>query len=203
MLTKSVLVTNGERTQLDSVRLFADNSNGQQLVRVQSPFMFAEIKGKYKLTQMGDIIQQSIDPYFSLTNTKNTNKVDDHDFTITAKAFDNPALRAFLPDLKKLDSINIAATFSTAAGMSAAVSAPLIVYGTNSINDIKLNAVTKNNQIEYNTSFSHLKSGTFAMFATSLDGTISNNLINFSLHIKDPRPEINITSGNIQSAICK
>ncbi|HEY8688919.1 MAG TPA: translocation/assembly module TamB domain-containing protein, partial [Chitinophagaceae bacterium] len=186
LLTKSILVTNGERTQLDSVRLFADNSNGQQLIRVQSPFMFAEIKGRYKLTQMADIIQQSIDPYFSLTGKKNTSKVDDHDFTITAKAFDNPALRAFLPDLKKIDSINIAASFSTASGMNAAVSAPLIVYGTNTINDIKLNAVTRNNQIEYNTSFSHFKGGTFAMFSTSLHGSISNNLINFSLHLNDP-----------------
>ena len=186
LLTKSILVTNGERTQLDSVRLFADNSNGQQLIRVQSPFMFAEIKGKYKLTQMADIIQQSIDPYFSLTGKKNTSKVDDHDFTITAKAYDNPALRAFLPDLKKIDSVNIAASFSTAIGMNADVSAPLIVYGTNTINDIKLNAVTRNNEIEYNTSFSHLKSGAFAMFSTSLHGSISNNLINFSLHINDP-----------------
>ena len=187
LLTNSVLVTNGERTQLDSVRLYADNSNGQQLIRLQSPFMFAEIKGRYKLTQLADVIQQSIDPYFSLTNTKNTNRVDNHDFTINAKAYDNPALRAFVPELKKLDSINIAASFSTATGMNATVSAPLIVYGTNTINDIKLDAVTRNNQIEYNTSFSHLKSGTFAMFATSLHGSISNNLINFSLHIQDPQ----------------
>ena len=190
LITNSVLVNNGERTQLDSVRLFADNSNGQQLIRLQSPFMFAEIKGKYKLTQLADVIQQSIDPYFSLSGKKKSdsyrNKVYEHDFTITVKAFDNPALRAFLPDLKKIDSINITAGFSTAAGMNASVSAPIIVYGTNRINDIKLNAVTRNNQIEYNTSFSHLKSGTFAMFSTSLHGSIANNLINFSLHINDP-----------------
>ncbi|MEO5781909.1 MAG: translocation/assembly module TamB domain-containing protein, partial [Ginsengibacter sp.] len=187
LITNSVLVANGERTQLDSVRLFADNSNGRQLIRLQSPFMFAEIKGRYKLTQLADVIQQSIDPYFSLGKTKNTNKVDVHDFTITAKAYDNPALRAFVPELKKLDSINIAASFSTATGMNASVTAPLIVYGTNTINDIKLDAVTRNNQIEYNTSFSHLKSGTFAMFATSLHGSIANNFINFSLHIQDPQ----------------
>lgn len=187
LLTKSILVTNGERTQLDSVRLFASNTNGRQLIRLQSPFMVAEIEGQYKLTQLGDIIQQSIDPYFSLSGKKNTSRVDAHDFTITAKAYDNPALRAFLPDLKKIDSINIKANFSTQTGMNATASAPVIVYGTNRINDITFNAVTKNNQIEYNTGFSQFKSGTFAMYATSLHGSISNNLINFSLHIKDPK----------------
>ena len=187
LVTNSVLVTNGERTQLDSIRLFADNSNGRELIRLQTPFMFAEINGQYKLTQLGDIIQQSIDPYFSLTGAKNTNRVDVHDFTITAKAFDNPALRAFLPELKKLDSVNIAASFSTHNGMNVNVDAPVIVYGPNQVSGIKLNALTRNNQLEYATSFSQFKSGSFAMFATSLDGTISNNLINYSLHIKDPQ----------------
>ena len=60
--------------------------NNQQLIRVQSQFLSAEIKGKYKLTQLADIIQQSSDPYFLLCK-KNTNRVDAHDFTITAKAF--------------------------------------------------------------------------------------------------------------------
>lgn len=186
-VTNSVLVNAGQRTQSDSIRLFADNSNGQHVIRLQSPFMFAEIKGQYKLTQMADIIQQSIDPYFALTTKKNTNKVDQHDFSITAKAFDNPALRAFLPDLKKMDSINIAANFSTQNGMNANFDAPSILYGTNQINGIKLNAVTKNNEIEYTTSFSKFKSGSFAMDATSLHGSIANNLINFSLHIQDPK----------------
>ncbi|HUS03198.1 MAG TPA: translocation/assembly module TamB domain-containing protein, partial [Chitinophagaceae bacterium] len=96
-------------------------------------------------------------------------------------------LRAFVPELKKMDSINLSASFSTQTGMNANVSSPVIVYGTNQVNDLKLNAVTKNNQIEYSTGFSQFKSGTFAMYATTLNGTISNNLINFSLHIKDPK----------------
>ncbi|MGI8582857.1 MAG: translocation/assembly module TamB domain-containing protein [Chitinophagaceae bacterium] len=187
LITNSVLVNSGERTQLDSVSLFADNSNNQQLIRLQTPFMFAEIKGGYKLTQLGNIIQQSIDPYFSLTGAKNTNRVDVHDFTLTAKAFDNPALRTFLPELKKFDSINIAANFSTQNGMNANVDAPLIIYGANQINKINLNAVTKNNQVEFSTSFAEFKSGTFAMYGTTLNGTIANNLINFSLGILDAK----------------
>ncbi|MEJ7671166.1 MAG: hypothetical protein WKF59_00185 [Chitinophagaceae bacterium] len=91
--------------------------------------MFAEIKGNYKLTQLGDIIQQSIDPYFSLTGKKNTKTVDPYDFTIFAKAVDNPALRAFMPELKRLDSINLSGRFSTQNGMDVNVVAPILIYG--------------------------------------------------------------------------
>ncbi len=186
-ITNSVLVNNGERTQLDSIRLFADNSNNQHLIRIQSPFLFAEIKGNYKLSQLADIFQQTIDPYFSLSGKKNTNRVDLYDFTIIARAIDNPALRAFLPELKRLDSINLAGHFSTLNGMNVNIDAPILIYGTNQINDLKLNAVTKNNQIEYTSSFSKLKNGGFVIDATSLQGTIANNLINFSLNIKDSK----------------
>ena len=186
-ITNSILVTNGQRTQLDSVRLVATNTNGLQYIRLQTPFLFAEINGHYKLTQLGDIVMQSIDPYFSLGGKPLTyRRTDPHDFTINAKAYDNPALRAFVPELKKMDSLSLSASFTTQSGMSAKLSAPVIVYGTQIINDIMLDVVTKNNQLEYSTSFSQYKSGAFAMFATSLTGTISNNLINFSLRIKDP-----------------
>lgn len=185
-ITNSILVNNGERTQLDSIRLFADNSNNQHLIRVQSPFMFAEIKGNYKLTQLGDIIQQSIDPYFSLTGKKNTKTVDPFDFTIFAKAVDNPALRAFMPELKRLDSVNLSGRFSTQNGMDVNVVAPILIYGTNQITGINFNAVTKNGQIVYNASFSKLKGAAFVLDATTISGSIANNLIDFSLGIKDP-----------------
>lgn len=186
LITKSVMVNNGQRMQLDSIKFVADNSGGQEVIRLQAPFMFAEIKGQYKLTQIGDVIQQAIDPYFSIASVKNTNKVDPHDFTITAKVIDHPALRAFLPALKRLDSIDIKANFSTQNGLTASVVAPVIDYGTNVIRDIKINAVTRNNQVELTSSFGQLKSGSqFAVYATTLNGTISNNFINFSIGIRD------------------
>ena len=184
-ITNSILVNNGQRMKLDSLKLFADNSNNQELISVQSPFLYAELKGQFRLTQLADIIQQSIDPYFSLTNKKNTNPVGPHNFSLNIKAFDNPALRAFLPSLKKMDSISIAANFSTQSGMNANIIAPDIIYGTNNIQNLNLNATTKNNQIVFTSAFSHFKNGGFEMHATNLSGTIANNLINFSLGIKD------------------
>ena len=71
LITNAVMVNNNERVQLDSISIFAENINNNQLIRVQSQFLTAEMDGKYKLTQLADIFQQSIDPYFSLSKTKN------------------------------------------------------------------------------------------------------------------------------------
>ena len=54
LITNSVLVTNGERTQLDSIRLFADEfRNGQQLIRVQSQFLCSRNTGEIQAYTTG------------------------------------------------------------------------------------------------------------------------------------------------------
>ncbi len=185
LVTNSVLVNGSERVQVDSLRIFADNSNNQQIIRLQSPFMFAEINGKYKLTQLADIFQQSIDPYFSLSKTKNTNRVDAHDFTINATIFDNPALRAFVPELTKLDSVKIVASISTQNGLNGSVIAPAIIYGPNVISGLNITAATKNNQLQVNALMNQYRNGKLIIYPTTVAAAIANNVINFALNLKD------------------
>ena len=185
-ITKATIINKGQRFQLDSTSLFAQNNGTNQLIRIQSQFMYAEIKGQYKLTQLPDIIQQSIDPYYNLSAKKNTAKIDAHDFTINGKIYDNPALRAFAPSIKRLDSISIAMAFSTANGVNGSIDAPMLIYDTYEIAGLKVNADTKNNQINFTTSFDKFRSGKqIAVYATTINGTIANNTIDFSTTVKD------------------
>jgi hypothetical protein len=64
MVTHSILVNHGKRITLDSLQLTADNNNGAHNIELKSDFLSASIKGKYKLTQLADVFQQSMDPYF-------------------------------------------------------------------------------------------------------------------------------------------
>ena len=71
MVTHSILVDEGKRFTLDSLQLTSDNNNGNHSLELTSDFISATIKGKYKLTQLADVFQQSIDPYFSMSEKKN------------------------------------------------------------------------------------------------------------------------------------
>jgi translocation and assembly module TamB len=185
-ITKATIVNNGQRFMLDSTSLVAEHNGNTELIKLQTQFMYAEIKGQYKLTQLADILQQSIDPYYNLTAKRNTNKVDAHDFTINAKIYDHPALRAFIPSITRLDSVAIAMSFSTANGVNGSIDAPMIVYDTYEIAGLKVNADTKNDRLNFNTSFNRFRSGKqIAIYATTLNGTIANNTIDFSTTIKD------------------
>ena len=187
-VTHSVLVNNGQRITIDSLEVNADNEGGNHSLTLKSDFLSATIKGQYTLTQMADVFQQSIDPYFSLTEKKDIVKVNPYNFYITAGVVDNAALRAFLPGIVKLKPVNLSAHFTSDSGWNASLNAPSVVYGSFIIDGLVLNVATKDGALVFNTSFNQFKSGSsLAVYATTLDGTLKNNNLDFTLNIKDAK----------------
>ncbi len=187
-VTHSILVNDGQRITLDSLQVIADNNAGNKSITLKSDFISATIKGQYKVTQLADVFQQAIDPYFSLTEKKNVIKADPYNFTITAGVIDNQALRAFLPEIKRMKPVNLTAHFASDSGWNAFMTAPIIVYGTTVINNLTFNAQTTNGALTFKTSLDQLKSGSsVAVYATTLDGSLQNNNLDFILNIKDAK----------------
>jgi translocation and assembly module TamB len=187
-ITHSILVNEGKRFTLDSLQLIADNNNGANNIQLKSDFISASIKGKYKLTQLADIFQQSVDPYFSISEKKNNAKTDPYNFTVSAGVTDNPALRAFLPGLTELKPITLNGAFASDTGWNLSMTSPYIIYNGTIINDATINAATKNGVLAFNTSFKQIKNGTaLSIYATTLDGTLQHNNLNFKLNIKDQK----------------
>lgn len=187
LVTHSVLVNNGQRMQMDSLQIIADNNGSINSLMLKSDFISATIKGRYKLTQMADVFQQAIDPYFAIAAQKNTTKVDPYNFTVEAGVADNEALRAFLPGIK-LKPVNLNAHFASDSGWSAFMRAPYIMYNGLIIDDLKLSAATNNGALNFNTSINQFKSGSsLAIFATTLNGKLQNNNLDFTLNIRDSK----------------
>jgi translocation and assembly module TamB len=187
-ITHSLLVTDSQRINIDSLQLIAAYNGGINSLTFKADFLTASIKGKYKLTQLGDVFQKAIDPYFSVTGIKDTAKVDPYDFSITAGIIDNAALRAFVPALTELRPVALTGHFASDSGWNMAIKSPYLVYGTNTIDDATITAGTNNGALSFNTSLKKIKSGTsISVYATTLAGTLKDNNINFTLNIKDQK----------------
>ena len=188
IVTHSVLVTDSNRITLDSLSLLASSSGDNESIAINSDFLNASIKGKYKLTQLGDIIKKSIEPYYSSSATKDTATVAPYDFAINASVLDNKALHAFLPSLNQFRTITMKAKFSNESGMSMYLKSPHLVYGTMVIDSLKLEAATKDSALVFNTSLEKFTSGSsLAIFATTLNGKLQNNNLDYTLNIKDQK----------------
>jgi len=187
LISHSILVNNGKRITLDSIKLIAENAPENQNIALTTDFLSASINGKYKLTQLGTVFQQAMDPYFSLSSKKDSAKAQPYHFTVKGQIINNPVLNTILPQLTQLKPITLTANFASDSGWSMSLKSPHIVYGTSVIDSVNLNTKTKNGSLTFNTSLRRLISGSsFSMYATTLNGTIQNNNIDFILNIKDP-----------------
>jgi translocation and assembly module TamB len=185
-ILNSLLVMNGQRIALDSVSLVAKNVNGDETIALKTDFVNATIQGQYKLQQLGDIMMETIQPYYAINTTGAPLKtVDPYNFTINANVIDHPTLHSFVPDLKRFAGINLKSNFSSSDGWSANLNAPDILYGTNAINGVSLNAVGKDSSLNIVTNVNQVTSGSsIALYGTRLTATLANNRINFGLLIK-------------------
>ncbi|MGN6543317.1 MAG: translocation/assembly module TamB domain-containing protein [Ginsengibacter sp.] len=184
-VTHSILVNDSQRITLDSAQIIARNSPNQSL-SVKTDFLSASITGTYKLTQLADVFKQAINPYFSLGSKKDTVKVDPYHFSITAGVIDNPALHAFMPSITNMKPINLSGNFATDSGWNLSIKSPHIVYGTMVIDSMNFIAATKNGALGFNTSLMRFVSGkSLNIYATTLDGTLQNNKLDFTLTVKD------------------
>lgn len=184
-VTHSILVNDSQRITSDSAQIIARNSPNQSL-SVKTDFLSASITGTYKLTQLADVFKQAINPYFSLGSKKDTVKVDPYHFSIAAGVIDNPALHAFMPSITNMKPINLSGNFATDSGWNLSIKSPHIVYGTMVIDSMNFIAATKNGALGFNTSLMRFVSGkSLNIYATTLDGTLQNNKLDFTLTVKD------------------
>lgn len=185
-LINSLLVSNDQRAAIDSVKLVATYKNGQQSLNLSTDFARANLLGQYKLTQLGDIFIQAIQPYYALTDSTKTDSALVYDFTLQAALIDHVAIQAFWPELQHMDDLSLDAHFSNKAGWNAHLSSPYIQYGTNRMVGLDLNAETQGDHIRFITSVAEIGSGeTFVVQSTQLRASIANNQVDFALRIGD------------------
>ena len=185
-VTNSLLVINNQRVAMDTISLLASYENNMQVIGLKTDFVNADIRGTYKLQQLGDIMIETIQPYYAINTSAKPIYVDPYNFTINASIIDHPSLRAFLPELTRLDPVLLNASFSNGEGMSAKLTAPNVIVGTNKVKNLQLTANTGTNGLGINTTIEQLNSGkSIVLYQTQLGANLANNVIDFGLLIKD------------------
>ncbi len=185
-LLHSLLVSNDRRVAIDSVELVAKYNNGQQTLNLSTDFARASLNGQYKLTQLGAIFTQAIQPYYAIVDSTSGDSALVYDFSLQAALIDHVAIQAFWPDLQHMDDLALDAHFSNNHGWDAHLSSPYIVYGANRMVGLDLKAETQGDHIRFNTSVSEMGTGeTFVVQNTQLRAKIANNQVDFALRIGD------------------
>ncbi len=190
IVATDLLIVNGtNRIQLDTVSLISTANADSSTLRLKTPMLTAHMAGKYKLPEIGTAMQDLISKYYDtdLASGKTKVKYSPENFKFDIHLVKTPLVAQFAPDLKQLQPVNITGNFDSQAGtLIVNGTIPKVVYGTNTINNMKLDIHTGNNALNYNLSVDEIKaSSSLDLLYTSISGSAQNNKLNLSLQVRD------------------
>lgn len=185
IIAHSLVATADRRISIDTISVVSETGDTNR-IRVNTGFASLDLEGEYKLTQLGDVFTNAINPYFKITDSTSTKSPDPYHFSITGNISDNPALRAVLPDLQNMEPIRLNSTFDTDSGFSLLFDAPHIHYNTMVIDSVRMDAATKDSSLAIDLSMQRFANGSsVSVYETTATGTLANNELNMAIGIHD------------------
>jgi hypothetical protein len=191
LATDLLVVNKGERIALDTVSLISTATADSSTLRLKTPMFYAHMAGKYKLTQIAPALQDVIDKYYNTSLGSKTPrpkvKYSPQQFTFDARLVKTPLIAKFAPDLKQLEPVLFNGSFNSATGeLIVNGAAPKVIYGTNTVNNMKLAVNTGNNALNYSLTVDEIKVGSsLDLLYTSVSGNAQNNKLGISLQVRD------------------
>lgn len=179
--------------KVDSVSIVSTANTDSSTIRLKAPMLNAHIAGKYKLTEVSSALQDVISKYFNTGATVDKGAVKTaasyapEQFTFDMHIVKTPLTAQLLPALKTLSPVLITGHFNSQTGdLTVNGSMPKLVYGTNTVSNVKLELNTGNNALNYSLTVDEIKAATsIDLLNTSIAGNAQNNKLNISLQIKD------------------
>jgi hypothetical protein len=200
LISDAIFVSKDQRLPIDTMSLVSGrNGEGQYLI-LESDIANARMEGQYRLADLGSIIQNNIQPYFTVSTDKKIVNVKPYDFNFSADISNSPFISAFVPGLQILEPIHAEGSLATGQGLQAAVSTPSLVFGENTIDGLNVNISTTAAGLQVTGNVGQLKSGdALHIFNTQLNATILNNIINFNLNVADQNKRNKYNLGGVLS----
>ncbi|WP_315815155.1 hypothetical protein [Paraflavitalea speifideaquila] len=123
LVTRNLLVLGERRIETDTLEVFADLNDSGQVIRVNSEVLTAQLWGQYHLTELGTVMQRSLQKYFSNAPDSLTS-LPPYDFWVKATLVNKPLLQVLAPDLKRMDPVILDGHFTSNGGINASLQAP-------------------------------------------------------------------------------
>ena len=181
----SLLVTDNDRLQLDTVEVLAEHTADSNRITITSDVARARLAGKYKLTEIGDVLMQVVQPYFTVMPSKQTNKTAPYNFRIALFVRDNPALKVAFPTLQRFQSLRFIARFASDSGWQANATMPVLVTNAISIDNLQFEANVRDSALKAIATIQQVKLGGNTVHNLSLNASAAHDKVDFITRFHD------------------
>jgi translocation and assembly module TamB len=186
LITQGLFVSKNQRLPVDTMQFVSGHNGSSQFMRLTSNVINANIEGQYRISDLAYIIQNNIQPYFTISNDSKVYNVKPYDFTFRADISNSPFLSSFVPGLNIVEPIHAEGSLATGRGIDANITTQSLVYQQTTIQALNVKVNTTAQGLVITGNVGHLVNGnTFNVYNTRLKATALNNVIDFNLDIDD------------------
>ena len=198
---KFIIANQIDQFVLDSINVVAISNSDQNSILIKSQFANAAVNGKYKLSQISNVIQNSISRYYTINSKSKKSNYENQYFTFNIDVKDSPILFKLIPELKSLEPMNFSGKYNSVNDtLVFQGSIPRMVYGDNKISGAVFKIDTKDNSLVYNFIIGAIENTNFQLPYTILSGKAENNILDYKLQLKDFKDkERYLIAGNLKS----
>ncbi|WP_370901385.1 translocation/assembly module TamB domain-containing protein [Chryseobacterium gossypii] len=187
---------------IQEINLKAASTSDSTRIVFNSQIADAELKGKYKPTQIFGALTQTINQYYEFQKPDKTQRIDAGQyFTFNAKIKNDDLIRKFVPDLKSFETITLMGNYDAdSQKIEADARIPQLLYGENTVENASLRISNEGQALQYDANIGGLKSSSFALNKVNLNGEIAGNAISYNLTTKDAKDVTQfLIAGNVRS----
>lgn len=191
-----------QHVYIDSMFLIASGDPENKSIIIHSDSAInAELAGKYKLTEIAQSLQQTINSYYSIPGYEQKN-ITPENWKLDALIQPKGWILQMMPELKGSDSIIVLGHFNSEQkdfGLHA--KSRKLIYGENQINGLGIDAQTSANSLDATVAVDGLNTGSYQLYSTGLKAAIANNEINIDADSKDIKNNSQYAFGAILSEL--
>ncbi|MFV8353797.1 translocation/assembly module TamB domain-containing protein [Flavobacterium sp. XS2P14] len=182
------IVNAQEEFVIDSISAVATSSSEKNTLVLKSPFLDAEVNGKYKLSKIGAALSNSMVKYYNSTSNFRKTAVEKQQFVFKIGVKDNPILLKLIPELKSIEPINIQGRYNSVNdSIVLNGTIPKLIYGENTITNAVLKVDTKDNAIVYSFVVDDIQNKQIQLPHTSITGKVQKNIVDYTVQLKDAK----------------
>ena len=204
IFSKDVSFTTTQKTIYpDSIAITATAIGLQRSLLIASPFLKADLTGQYRLTQMSQALQQTIQKYYPMAGY-HQKTIQAEDWQLNATVIPTSFILQIISGIKGSDSIAIHTDFkSNSHDLNASIKTKKIIYNGNQADSVNVLLKTVKDRLNFSASLENIKGQIVSTYHTSLEGFIANNKVNLALIVNDKKNKPQYTISGILQQITK
>ncbi len=185
----------------DTISIVSNADPNSKNLQIYSDEITAGLEGQYKLTELAQALQSTINRYYNLPGFKEESFAAQN-WDLNARIIPTGMVLQFMPGLAGSDSIVVHSSFNSAANdLQLSVKNGKLVLDQQQIDSLSLVAQTAANRFNFGLSVNNIKTPSLTIYKTGLNGFVADNKLDFNLNINDSKNKEQFALGGIVNQI--